>query len=377
MALNIDNPVSVSRRDFLTNQERGKPVLVVIFLRGGADGLTLAPPHGDDAYYRARPTLAIPKSNLHDLDGHIGLNKSMGGLMPLWEDGMLALHHGVGSSDKTRSHFAAQDLMEHGGRIGGGWLARFLRHSSRAKGPLSSVAIGTTMPESLRGAPGGAVVQSIEDFTIGSDDEGTIGRLQRLYESTPGALGEAGRGTLQAIKRLRELCSKPAPQAPKPYPDSRLGRGLREIARLVKAEVGLVASTINAVGGGLGWDTHFIQSKAIKGLMNDLADSIHSFVADLGSHRDRTSIVVMTEFGRRVSENSSFGTDHGSGSLMLTIGRNLPGGGGVFRYFKDLSSDHLLGPGDVPVEKDYRNVLSELLGTIDPRCDIDRIFPES
>lgn len=375
MALKQDDNVSVSRRDFLSGQEQGKPVLVAVFLRGGADGLTLAPPHGDDAYHRARPTLAVSKSELHDLDGYIGLNKSMTGLMPLWEDGLLGLHHGVGSEDETRSHFAAQDLMEHGGRIAGGWLARFLRSSSRPIGPLASVAIGTTMPESLRGAPGGVVVQSVEEFTVGSDDLESIGRLRKLYEAAEGPLGKAGRSTLDAIERLRRLRSEPGPAAPEPYPDSQLGRGMREISRLIKAEVGLVASTIDAVGGGLGWDTHFIQSQAIGDLMEDLAGSIRSFVADLGAHVARTKIVVMTEFGRRVSENSSFGTDHGSGSLMLTVGKGLPSGAGVFSHFDDLSSDNLLGPGDVPVGKDYRHVLTDLLETVDPDYEVGRVFP--
>ena len=375
MALKHGKSVAAPRRDFLSVQEQHQPVLVVVFLRGGADGLTLAPPHGDDAYHRARPTLAVSKAELHDLDGYIGLNKSLTGLMPLWEDGRLALHYGVGSADETRSHFAAQDLMEHGGRIAGGWLARFLRAGSRQIGPLSSVAIGTTMPESLRGAPGGVAVQSVEEFTVGSDDVQSIGRLRKLYEVAEGQLGEAGRSTLDAISRLRRLRSEPGPAAPEPYPDSQLGRGMREISRLIQAEVGLVASTIDAVGSGLGWDTHFIQSQTIGDLMEDLAGSIRSFVADLGAHADRTRIVVMTEFGRRVSENSSFGTDHGSGSLMLTVGKELPGGAGIFKHFEGLSSDNLLGPGDVPVGKDYRHVLSDLLETVDSGYDVERVFP--
>ena len=109
--------------------------------------------------------------------------------------------------------------------------------------------------------------------------------------------------------------------------------------------------------------------------MEDLAGSIRSFVADLGAHADRTRIVVMTEFGRRVSENSSFGTDHGSGSLMLTVGKELPGGAGIFKHFEGLSSDNLLGPGDVPVGKDYRHVLSNLLETVDSGYEVERVFP--
>src|SRR5215510_5555745 len=155
--------------------------LVVIFLRGGADGLNMVAPLQDDGYYRSRPRIAINKSNALRLDGFFGLNPLLKELAPAYQDGALAIVHAVGSEDATRSHFEAQDLMEHGGLAGGGWLGRFLRTQSDAAGPLAAVAVGKAVPESLRGAPAATVFQSLDDFSLGNDPVRLISSLGRLY----------------------------------------------------------------------------------------------------------------------------------------------------------------------------------------------------
>ncbi len=364
----------ILRTDCLDQKTSGERTLVVVFLRGGADGLSIVVPHGFDGYHRARPTIAVPAKDVIDLDGRFGLHRRLAPLMPAWERGGMRIVCGAGSGDTTHSHFEAQDFMEHGGSPGAGWLARYLRARAGSLGPLATVAIGTTLPESLRGAPSGVVVQRIADFELAGDDPRILEALRGLYGRDTTPLGAAGRATLEAERRLREL--RAAPDAGLgAYPDTVLGRGLREVAKLIKADVGLVATTVDAVGAALGWDTHFVQGAAIGGLLDDLGGSIAAFLDDLGEHRQRVTLVCMTEFGRRVAENTSLGTDHGAGSVMLAIGDDLPEGGGLTAGFTSLDADALVGPGDVPVAIDYRTVLRPILAQHAAGIDLDRVFP--
>jgi uncharacterized protein (DUF1501 family) len=372
-----ENAMRITRTDaidpaFRTTSD-GERTLVVVFLRGGADGLTLVPPHGLDAYHRARPTLAVAQSDVIDLDGVFGLHARMRALMPHWERGALRIVTGAGTADTSRSHFEAQDFLEHGGQGGAGWIARYLRARTSAPGALGSVAIGTTLPESLRGAPGGVVLQRVNDFDLAGDEPRVLAALRGLYEFDATAVGAAGRATLEAERRLRELRSS-ADDSGKRYPDTVLGRGLREVAKLVKADVGLVATTVDAVGGALGWDTHFVQNTAIVSLLEDLGDSIAAFLDDLGSWRSRVTLVAMTEFGRRVAENTSFGTDHGAGSVAFAIGDDLPMGGGLHRGFTTLDPGNLIGPGDVPVTTDLRDLILPILRQHAPGSDLSGVF---
>lgn len=369
----------VTRHDFLERQGRADRVLVVVFLRGGADGLTLVPPTGDDVYYRARPVLAVPRADAIDLDGYFALHPRLEPLLRHYREGRLAIIHGAGTEDHTRSHFEAQDTMEHGGvETGSGWLGRYLRARGPSRSALSAVAIGTTRPESLRGAPGGAVMQSIHDFTIGGEDPDLVDRLARLYAAETGPLGLAGRDTLDAVRKLRALRAEGgAPEHGAAYPDSQFGRGLREIAMLIKADLGLLATTIDHPGPG-NWDTHFVQLNLIGSLMSDLARGLDAFLRDLGGHRERVTIVAMTEFGRRLKENTSFGTDHGAGSVMFVLGedeQSLGTGGTVRSGWPDLGEANLDEVGDVPAAINYREVLGPILRRQRPGIDLERVFP--
>lgn len=365
---------NVARRDFIQD-DAPERILVVVFLRGGCDGLTLVPPVADDAYQAARPLLAVRRKDVIDLDGYFGLNRELAPLMPHIESGELIIVHGAGSEDDTRSHFEAQDTMEHGGvDVGSGWLARYLRARGPSSAALSAVAIGTTRPESLRGAPAGAVMQSLRDFTLGESGPGFLDDLERLYASEQGGLGQAGRETIAAVRRLRAIrAQNDPPAAGAVYPTTNFGRGLREIARLIKADVGLVASTIDLEG----WDTHFVQSQLIGGLMQQLAGGIDAFLRDLESERSRVDVIVMTEFGRRLRENSSFGTDHGAGSIALLIGAGATASasGPVMSGWTDLSPGSLDAVGDVPAAIDYRDLLGPVLTAHRPGLDLARVFP--
>ncbi len=393
MTLSQHSPTpTFTRHDVIDSPARGEAsagtagerVLVVIFLRGGADGLTLVPAIGDDGYYNVRPTLAVRKADALDLNGYFGINRALQPLEKFYNSGELAIVHGAGSEDHSRSHFEAQDCMEHGGHdavaSGSGWLGRYMRARGgppTASSALSAVAIGTTRPESLRGAPSGAVMQSIRDFSFGDDDPAMLDQLAKLYAAETSPLGEAGRETIEAVRRLREIRSQnAAPANGARYPDSEFGRGMREIARLIKADVGLLTTTID-LGG---WDTHFVQQQLIPALMTDLASGIEAFTTDLGaSHQELATIITMTEFGRRLRENTSFGTDHGAGGVMLTLSPGQQpgkfGGGSVRSGWRDLSPSNLDEVGDVPATINYRDVLAPLLRAHSPGIDLSRVFP--
>lgn len=351
--------------------------LVVVFLRGGADGLTLVPPVGDDAYHRARPRLRVRAGEATRLDEMFGLHPRLAPLWPLYRAGELAIVHAVGSEDDTRSHFEAQDLMEHGGAAGGGWLGRFLRYRpAREAGALSAVAVGTELPECLRGAPAASVLRSVDEYSLGSGRGALLAALGGLYGGERDALGRmlgaAGAETVQALDRLARLRGTPyVPAAGAAYPEDDFGRGLVEVARLIKARVGLEAASIDLAG----WDTHFGQQSAIEPLMTRLAAGLAAFHRDLGPLMATTTVVVMTEFGRRVAENASLGTDHGRGSVMLVLGGGIRGGR-VLGPWPGLETGLLDGPGDLPVAVNYRDVLAPVLLAHSPGAVMTRVFPD-
>lgn len=351
--------------------------LVVVFLRGGADGLTLVPPVGNSDYYKVRPTLAVPEGEILKL-GHsnCGLNPALSGLHEIYRDGGLTVAPAVGSNDDTRSHFYAQDLMEHGGQLAGGWLGRFLRYrEGRPPSALSAVALGKAMPEVLRGAPAATVMESLDTFALGSGSGSTAtlqAELGTLYGSQENLLGPAARDTLQALQRVGKLRSEDLPpENGADYGDDSFSRGLHQTARLIRAQVGLEAVSLDLDG----WDSHFAQEALITPLMTRLSDGLAAFYRDLGKRMKSVTVVVMTEFGRRVAENSSFGTDHGRGGTMLVIG----GGerGNVLGEMPKLESGILVGPGDIPVATDYRDVLKPILTLHGAGKAMGEIFPEN
>jgi uncharacterized protein (DUF1501 family) len=360
-------------QSYLTGNGDQRQTLVVVFLRGGADGLNLVAPLEDDGYHRSRPRIAIGKSEAVPLDGFYGLNPLLKPLEPAYKDGALAIVHAAGSEDDTRSHFEAQDLMEHGGITAGGWLGRFLRVQTRAaSGPLAAVALGKAVPECLRGAPAATVLQSLEDFSLGRNRTRLTRALARLYGMQTDILASAGRDTLDALQRVEQLRqSQYRPANGADYGMDDFSRGLLQIARLIKSRVGLQAASVD-LGG---WDSHFSQSLIMDPLITRLARGLSAFYRDLGREMEHTTVVVMTEFGRRVEENSAFGTDHGRGSVMFVLGGGIKGGR-VLGNWPGLSREVLEGPGDLPVTTNYRNVLAPILqrhGAVDR---LSQVFPD-
>jgi uncharacterized protein (DUF1501 family) len=361
-----------SLQTYTTGNGDEQHTLVVIFLRGGADGLNMVAPLGDDGYFRARPRIAIDAKTALRLDDFFGLNPLLKELLPAYQEGSLAIVHAAGSEDDTRSHFEAQDLMEHGGLAGGGWLGRFLRaNNSGSNGPLSAVALGHALPECLRGAPAVTVLETLADFSLGTKRAALVNQLAKLYGLQNTEVGAAGRSTIEAVRRIADMRNtvyRPANGAV--YGNDDFAKSLLELARLIKARVGLQAASLD-LGG---WDSHFGQSAVMNPLMVRLAKGLAAFHKDLAADMQRVTLVAMTEFGRRVAENSAFGTDHGRGSVMFLMGGSVRGGK-VYGRWPGLSKDVLDGPGDLPVTTNYRNVLAPILERHGGQPALPQTFP--
>ncbi len=387
----------VSRRGFLkrlalvTDSEcrTQAHTLVCVFLRGGADTLNMFIPYADDNYYSVRPTLSIARPGSAGrkaalrLNDHYALHPTMSALLPAFKEGELLVVQGVGSDNTSGSHFEAQDQLEHGEsfgkKLGGGWLGRHLYSRSGGMTPLSAVAIGTSIPEALRGAPSASVLKSIDEIKLTlpkGNPQAVANALSMLYSSDVDLLGNAGKVTLDLLHRIEKLKSHSQKSvAGANYPDTEFGAALQEVARLIKADVGLEVACVDHGG----WDTHFFQGAA-DGLqasnIKELSDGLGSLYTDIHANLDRVTIVVMTEFGRRIYENSSMGTDHGRGFALFAIGKRVRGGQviGGLPQLKEAPIE-FLGPSGLTVAIDYRSVLSEVVRSLLGNNDIASVFP--
>lgn len=348
----------------ITGNGDNRRTLIVVFLRGAADGLALVPPVEDEHYHRARPRLGLKPRDTVRLDDQFGLHPKLAPLETVWREGELAIVHACGSEDRTRSHFEAQDLMEHGGLVAGGWLARFLRvKPAAASGALTCVAVGKALPECLLGAPSVTVMQGLDEFALGGRTPAFRTQLERLYAMERGQLGAAARDTFAALVRIDAMRgSKYEPANGANYGRDDFSTGLSQLARLIKADVGLEAASIDLPG----WDSHFAQQGQVETLAARLATGLEAFRRDLGARMATTTVVVMTEFGRTVEENSAFGTDHGRGSTLFVLGGGVRGGR-MHGEWRGLKPDVLEkrgvfeGYGDLPVLNNYRDALAPVL----------------
>lgn len=348
--------------------------LVCIFLRGGADGLNMVVPHGDDEYYNHRPIIGIPRPDDNrvvngrtvDLDGFFGLHPALASLHEIYAAGDMAFIHATGSPDETRSHFEAMDLMERGATENGdytGWLARHLATlDSGNSASLRAVGIGDMLPASLTGAVSSTALQSIADYHLGGRPErvGQMSRLlQTLYEQNQDMLSAAAQQTFASIEVLGKIDTVNYVPNGRSYQENEFGQAMRMVAQLIKAEVGVEVACID-LGG---WDTHVAQggaSGAQANLLTELADGLAAFYEDLQAQIDGVTVVVMSEFGRRLQENGGLGTDHGHGNMMMVLGGGI-NGGRVYANWPGLHDEQLVGPGDLAVTTDYRDVLGELI----------------
>jgi len=377
---------------------RGK-VLICLFQRGAADALNVVVPHGESEYYALRPTIAIPRPatlaagtavvgrdapTAIDLDGFFGLHPALAPLKPLWDRGLLAPVVAVGSPSATRSHFDAQDFMETGTpdvkATTDGWLNRYLAAKGTCaecnvhRSPFEAVAFSPQTPRILEGPAPSIAMTSLADFSIratGTDVE----RLEALYRTgSADIVHGAGAETFDAVKMLR--AADPAQYQPEhsaEYPASPFGRSLRQIAQLIKAQVGLEIAFAD-VGG---WDTHVNQGSVTGQLasrLGDFAQAIAALVTDLGDRMADVVILTMSEFGRMARQNGNGGTDHGHAGAMFVIGGPVRGGR-VHGRWPGLAPEQLYQGRDLALTTDFRAVFREVamghLGTVDS----SRVFP--
>jgi uncharacterized protein (DUF1501 family) len=383
-------PRWMPRLAFAPDQQAARgDVLVSIFLRGGADTLNMIVPHGEDAYYAARPRLAIPRPDdssspltAIDLDGFFGLHPAMASLQPIFQNGGIMAVHNTGSPHDTRSHFEAMDFMERGTpddySLPSGWIGRHLATlNSQNDSPLRAIGWGASMQASLRGSISPVVLQSIIDYHLAGDPAAaarmmeSLGSLYALETDSLAASAEATRAAVDLLAQVGYQSYRPSNDAA--YPDSEFGMALRQTAALIRADVGLEAACIDHGG----WDTHVNQG-GVEGqqarLMSDLAAGLAAFHADLGDAMTGVTVVVMSEFGRRVQENGGRGTDHGHGGAMLLMNGELnltP----VTARWVGLQPDVLDRGEDLPITIDYRDVLTEILATRLGNTSAAQVFP--
>jgi uncharacterized protein (DUF1501 family) len=356
-------------------------ILICLFQRGAADALNMVVPHGDAEYYALRPTIAIPRpkrgeqGTAIDLDGFFGLHPSLSSLKTLWDRGLLAPVHAVGSPSSTRSHFDAQDYMESGtpDRKGtpDGWLNRYLAargtcaecqlgHEPATPSPFRAVAISAQTPRILQGPAPTVAMASIDQFTIrasGSDAE----RLEALYRTgSADLIHGTGTETFEAVKMLRSANPRryqPANGAE--YPRSPFGERLRQIAQLIKADIGLEVAFTD-VGG---WDTHVNQGGVTGQLaarLSDFSRAMAALATDLGDRMEDVVILTMSEFGRMARQNGNGGTDHGHAGALFVIGGSVRGGT-VHGRWPGLAREQLYEGRDLALTTDFRSVFAEVV----------------
>jgi uncharacterized protein (DUF1501 family) len=373
--------VAAPRMAFASGRQRGD-LLVVITLQGGADGLSLVPPLADSHYISSRPDIAVRPSQAIHLDRSFGLHPGLAPLLPLWKKHQLAVVHAVGDSDGTRSHFEATDAMERGvnvaSTIGSGWIDRYLVARGLESGAFPALAIGSEPAGALAG-----VAPSLNTVDVGalgiqvnpSRQSPTQLALAQMYAGLSGPVGAAGRDTLSAVRkfaRFRESAYEP--RAGVTYPDDAFGGALGQVARVARGGVGLEVACVTAPG----WDTHVGMGGAASGNMYELVSrlgaAIAAFAKDLGPLMATTTIVTMSEFGRRVNQNGSNGVDHGHGSAMLVVGGGIRGGK-VYGRWPGLAPKQL-EDGDLRVTTDYRDVLGEIVHRRLGGRALNQVFPD-
>ena len=362
--------------------------LVVIFQRGAADGLNIVVPYAEPQYYAMRPSINIPRKSIIDLNGFFGLHPSLSAFQPLWRQGHLAIVHAAGSPDTTRSHFDAQDFMETGTpgvkATEDGWLNRSLHAipgGSTATGqnsPFRAIAFGPSVPRILSGSEPAVAMNNINDFSVGGKNpkaSPAATAFEAMYDhSSDSVLHGTGEETFDAVKMLKT--ADPGRYTPAPgadYPKGRFGDGLRQLAQLIKANLGVQVAFAD-IGG---WD-HHVNEGATEGqlanVLTDFSQSLAAFWTDLGDLGEDTVVVTMSEFGRTARENGNRGTDHGHANVMFVLGGPVKGGK-VYGRWPGLDQSQLYEGRDLALTTDFRQVIGEAVARHMGNKNLANVFP--
>jgi uncharacterized protein (DUF1501 family) len=339
--------------------DESERVLVVVQLTGGNDGLNTIVPFANDAYHRARPVLAVPAATVVRLDDEAGLHPALADLEPLWQEGRLAVLRGAGPPSPDRSHFRSMEMWHTGSTDEtpphAGWLGTAVR-GLPAGAPLPAALLGDrNLPLALAGAPSPVpAIPTLKAMDI--DAGGPVRSLRHACCETAGReeqaarVAQAYRAAFECSERLQRLGSGGDAVG---FPAGDPGTGLRLAAQFIGARLG--TRVLYVTQGG--YDTHAGQERDHPGLLRALAGALAAFQEQLEAQGDgaRVLTVVFSEFGRRVRENASGGTDHGAANPVLLVGR--PARGGIHGKAPDLEA----GDGDVPVTTDYRRLYATLL----------------
>lgn len=370
----------------LPGAEQGK-VLICLFQRGAADALNVVVPFGERAYYQLRPNIAIPAPNRGvlsavDLDGFFGLHPALAPLKPLWDRGLLAPIHAVGSPSSTRSHFDAQDYMETGTpdvkATSDGWLNRYLAAAGTCEqckvSPFRAVSMTPQTPRVLEGSAPTVAMASLGQFAVRTTGDAAA-RLEALYRTGSADIVQgAGNEMFEAVKMLRAANpQRYQSEHGAVYPRSQFGQRLLQIGQLIKSNVGLEIAFAD-VGG---WDTHVNQGSVQGQLANrldDFARSIAALATDLGDRMENVVILTMSEFGRMARQNGNGGTDHGHAGAMFAIGGPVRGGK-VYGKWPGLAPEQLYEGRDLALTTDFRDVFAEVAGGHLGARGVDTLFP--
>jgi len=356
---------------------------VVISLRGGIDGMGMVVPHGDPAYYAARPRIALPAASLVAKDAMFGLHPAMKPLEWLWKSGEMAAVHAVGLEVPNRSHFIAMEQVEDAdptSSVRRGWVNRMVGLDTDSL-PYEAVSIGEAItPTALVGSSPTLATTDLNSITLAGATNGYAARrrtqLGTMWSGVPGPLGGAARSALRTVGELAPVVGstyKPSVAYPRTWPSVGLCDALKDTAHLIKADVGTEVVTIDYGSWDMHSDYGTTEYGDMQAMVAGFARVLNAFMRDLGTRRSKVTVVTISEFGRRVAENGNRGLDHGWGNMMLLMGGGVRGGK-YYASWPGLGSGRLVD-GDLKVTTDYRNVLGEVVSSRFPSRSAGSVFP--
>jgi uncharacterized protein (DUF1501 family) len=358
---------------------KDRPILITVFQRGAADGISVVAPYGDRNYAAARPQIAVPAPRSGaadaalDLDGFFGFHPSLNPLKSIYDEGHLAVVHAVGSPDSTRSHFDAQDYMEAGAPgnkgVADGWLNRYMQGSPKADAnAFRAIAMDAKMPRTLMGPAPALALARIQDFDVRTPDNRRGGGTSELYAAFEAMWNNS---TFDAVKMLKNANPQRfQPENGARYPGGQFGQGLLQMAQLIKADIGLEVGFLD-IGG---WDTHTNQAGQLTQRLREYGEGLGAFYRDLGDRMRNVVVLTMTEFGRSIKQNGSGGTDHGHASALFVMGGPVKGKK-VYGKWPGLATGDLYEGRDLALTTDFRDVFTEILRKHMRAADTAKVFP--